>query len=1475
MKRYSITFLASLLFSANAAIWAQNFGTVKIGASITETVTVPVTYAGTLGGISVRLLGVENLDFTNAGGGTCTVGTAYTVGATCTVKVAFAPKFAGAREGAVVLFSGSSGSGTEIGIAPVYGVGSGPQIAYGPTNVLATSPGGSVSPIDVAVDGAGDLFILYDGLVIELPSDGGPAIWYYEPNSPFEALTDPSGMAVDSAGDLFIADSGNNRVVEVLPGEEPVVIAPVVAGMGLLEPRSVAVDEVGDLFIADTDNNRVVEIPAKGGAPIAIDPIVDKKPLLEPWGAAVSAAGDLFIADAANSRVVEVPADGSAPFAIDPDVEGHKLNGPSAVAVDGVGDLFIADSFNNRIVELPTGGGAPLVLDPPADGVTMIDPMGVAVDALGNVFVADSPRDRVLEILHPRSPALSFKSINVGATSADSPQTLEIENIGNQPLIFTSIAYPRDFPEGAGDSQACVSSASLGVGATCELPVTFHPKGAGALSEAVTLVDNASGTGSTQSVPVTGAAIANTAIVSLSSSVNPSQVGGTLEFSVTVSGGSDSTTPTGTVTILDGNVQLAVETLSGGTVSYSTQALTRGTHFISATYSGDANYSVAKSQSLWQIVGLLKPSLTLVSSVNPVSPGSPVVFTAIASGIAGRPTPTGSIDFYAESTLLGSVSLNAGAAAISTTFANAGASIVTAIYLGDSSYGGASSNAIDEVTNPYIAADFGSVKTGGLLTAKVAVLIPKGGMLGNISVRTGGVENLEFREEAGGTCEVGVVYAAMTGCSVQVKFSPSSFGQRSGAIVLTDSSASQNVLGTAYLVGNGLAAQIDFAPATASGPVSNCQGGPIALDGAGNLYLLSGNSFLKVVPAGQTFCTGTSTYTSASDATGIAVDGAGNVFVLGTNLYKEALLPNGSYSESPIASGFGGPASLAVDGNGNLYVADDSPAAVYKETLQADGSYRQSRISSGWQQPGAVAVDGSGNVYVLDIEAGSVVKETPVPGGYAETVVESGLSGTVYSPSYLSMAADVLGNVYVSEGFVNGFISPDMGAYVYGGVDKLTPSGNGYTSTDIYDEVYYAPMVQAVDGSGNVFLSTFALNSTSIHYVTELSFGTPPELSFASTALGSTSADSPHKATIQSAGNLPLVFSAISYPTDFPEAAGDVNACAAAQSLAPGQGCDLNVEFQPRSAGALAGKVTLQDNALNTNGAQTVGVGGTGLLLPTVTLAASSNPAYVWGFVTFTATVKGRGPTPTSYLNFYVNGSLVGKWFLIGETAQITYPFYAGIYTVTATYVGDGNYAPASSNTLTETVVKYTPKVVARALPNPASFGTRAIIAGAVFGGGPMPTGNLYFSVDGVSLGKAAMADGSGDIAVDDQRVGTHTIGVLYRGDENYLGVNPVSFSLVIAKAAGNVTLEATPNPVAAGAPLTLKATIEEFGGAVPNGTVKFFADGKELGVVTMSAGAASYKIGTLAAGSHTFVAEYSGNGVYASGEGKASAEVK
>ena len=42
-----------------------------------------------------------------------------------------------------------------------------------------------------------------------------------------------------------------------------------------------------------------------------------------------------------------------------------------------------------------------------------------------------------------------------------------------------------------------------------------------------------------------------------------------------------------------------------------------------------------------------------------------------------------------------------------------------------------------------------------------------------------------------------------------------------------------------------------------------------------------------------------------------------------------------------------------------------------------------------------------------------------------------------------------------------------------------------------------------------------------------------------------------------------------------------------------------------------------------------------------------------------------------------------------------------------------------------------------------------------------------------------------------------------------------------------------------------------------------------------MSAGAASYKIGTLAAGSHTFVAEYSGNGVYASGEGKASAVVK
>ena len=82
-------------------------------------------------------------------------------------------------------------------------------------------------------------------------------------------------------------------------------------------------------------------------------------------------------------------------------------------------------------------------------------------------------------------------------------------------------------------------------------------------------------------------------------------------------------------------------------------------------------------------------------------------------------------------------------------------------------------------------------------------------------------------------------------------------------------------------------------------------------------------------------------------------------------------LSGGSYTQSTLfsinASG------VAVDGNGNVYIADTVNNSVLKETLSG-GSYTQSFIVSGLNSIQGVAVDGGGNVYITDSNSSRMLK---------------------------------------------------------------------------------------------------------------------------------------------------------------------------------------------------------------------------------------------------------------------------------------------------------------------------------------------------------------------------------------------------------------------------------------------------------------------------------------------------------------------
>ena len=153
---------------------AVDFGTVAIGQT---SATIPLTFTfdsgGTIGSPVALTQGAAGLDFAVASGGTCTAGT-YSAGETCTVNVTFTPKFAGLRNGAVLL---QNSSGNTIATGYVHGIGSGPQVSFLPGTQI-TLGGGFVNPAGIAVDGSGNVFVAEynDNAVKEIPFGCSPLV---------------------------------------------------------------------------------------------------------------------------------------------------------------------------------------------------------------------------------------------------------------------------------------------------------------------------------------------------------------------------------------------------------------------------------------------------------------------------------------------------------------------------------------------------------------------------------------------------------------------------------------------------------------------------------------------------------------------------------------------------------------------------------------------------------------------------------------------------------------------------------------------------------------------------------------------------------------------------------------------------------------------------------------------------------------------------------------------------------------------------------------------------------------------------------------------------------------------------------------------------------------------------------------------------------------------------------------------------
>jgi DNA-binding beta-propeller fold protein YncE len=269
------------------------------------------------------------------------------------------------------------------------------------------------------------------------------------------------------------------------------------------------------------------------------------------------------------------------------------------------------------------------------------------------------------------------------------------------------------------------------------------------------------------------------------------------------------------------------------------------------------------------------------------------------------------------------------------------------------------------------------------------------------------------------------------------------------------------VTGHTYNVGDVCTVNVTFTPARPFQRLGAVQlmgsaGAPIAtfdLSGTGTGPMVTFPSNSAVTALGGGFLA----------PVGVAVDGSGNIFVAddASGLVEEIAAATGNVT--PVGSGFNFPSGVAVDGSGNVFVADAEGNSVF-EIVAVNGAVSAGStvnpVGSGFSSPQGVAVDGSGNVFVSDYS--NAVYEIVAVNGVvsANSIVNRVGSGFNYPQG---VAVDASGDVFVAD-------SGNSAVKEIAAVDGVVSSGSAVTTVG---SGFNGPRGVALDGLGNVFVADF------------------------------------------------------------------------------------------------------------------------------------------------------------------------------------------------------------------------------------------------------------------------------------------------------------------------------------------------------------------------------------------------------------------
>lgn len=1148
------------------------------------------------------------------------------------------------------------------------------------------------------------------------------------------------------------------------------------------------------------------------------------------------------------------PVTGLVPY----DMVAADFNG------DGILDLAVANSGDNTVTLL-MGNGDGTFTPATASTPTGQRPFALAVGDFnrdGNLDLAVvNSNDNTVSILLNQNCSAGAPAACTFAPAPVSPA------VGSGPFAIAAGDLNADGFLDLAVTNSTSNSVSIllgdGTGAfTAAVPATGPDFSTGSTPEGLVLADfNDDGRLDIVTANATGSYtyLRQAAVpqLSLTSSSASTTFGILVNYTVTLTPPFSQPNPSGTVTFFDGATPFKTIPMTTDQVMLQYGTLSTGTHQVYAVFSGDSNFTPATSNSVSEFVSQAQTTTTLSSNVLTVPYGLSFTLTANVQQNSAA-SVTRLVSFFDESTGtdLGDVTPTNNQAQLTLSKLSIGSHVIIAVYQGDANFNTSQSstvtiNSVQTSTGTAVSASPNTASAGQNVTF-TAIVTPSPS-----NPVTGTVNFLDFGVSIGS----GVVSGNTA------HFSTTTLSVGSHAI-------------TAQYSGDS-----NFTGST-SAPITE------------GISVGATTTAITVSPNPATFAQSVTLTGTVTPPTGLSATGTIN-FMDGTTSLGTATITNNAAQLSITTLALGAHSLTAVY-SGSAALATSTSSAVVENISQASTSVSNvsnlnpAPFGQGVQFTATVqtpnGVPATGNVSFSDgaTSLGSAIvtnngvqhnTATLIYGGFlggTHTITatyggDSNFTGSTSAPltetvtpvaSSVSITTSVNPVVFAQPVTFTATVTPSIAGDFAGGTVTFFDGGTTLGTVSLSTETVQLTVSNL---SGGTHAITARYNGDA-NFAASTSTALSESVTPAATTTGISSSSNPStfgQAVVLTASVLPPSGVAATGTVTFMDGTTVLGTSAVA-----GNAAQLAVSVLTTGSHSLTAAYSGNANLAASASAalvQRVNQAATSTLL-----SASSNPAIFGQSVTLSAVIApANGGSATGTVTFLNGAATLGSASVSGNVAQLVVGpgvLTLGAHSLTAKYLGDGNFLASTSSVLNESVTaaptttslstSVSPSVVGKSVTFTASVSSAS--AGTL-------AGTVKFFVDGSSTASASktLSAGTAAFSTSSLAVGTHTVVATFISSSgNFLG----STSNTLTQAISDFAVAVSPSSITvarshSGSTTVTVSSIEGFTGdaalSCSGGTAKISCSVSTSsvtldGINPQSATVTVTVAGNAATGSHT-----------------------